>query len=415
MSAFYRIKLGEAVTFQRGFDITKVEQISGEVPIVSSSGISSTHNKSRAKGPGVVIGRKGTLGTVHFVTRDYWPHDTTLWVKNFKGSNPQFISYFLRTLKLENFDTGSSNPTLNRNHLHKIGVVFPKEPLIQCKIAAILTAYDDLIETNRRRIALLEKMAEEIYREWFVRMRFPGYQDTKLVKGVPEGWAMTKIEKAFEFTGGGTPSKLVPNYWNNGAVSWFTPSDITRSAGIFLSESEDQCSEEGLLRSSARLFPAYSVMMTSRATIGAIGINTKPACTNQGFITCIPNGRFPLPYLYQWAKLAKPYFEQLCGGATFPELTKGTFKKIEVLTPPETIVERFNQVSRPILTALETTLEENRVLTKTRDLLLPRLISGKLSVADLDIQFPPSMREGDEEAERKALDSTSESGQVHRR
>ena len=182
----------------------------------------------------------------------------------------------------------------------------------QRKIAAILVAYDDLIEANTRRIAVLEKLAEEIYREWFVRMRFPGYQDTKLIKGMPEGWAMTKIEKAFEFTGGGTPSKSVTSYWVNGVINWFTPSDITRSTGIFLSESEDQCSEEGLIRSSARLFPAYSIMMTSRATIGAIGINTKPASTNQGFINCIPNSRFPLPYLYQWLKLAKPYFDQLC-------------------------------------------------------------------------------------------------------
>jgi type I restriction enzyme S subunit len=393
MSEFSEIKLGDAITFQRGFDITKVEQSPGPVPIVSSSGISSFHNKSKVKGPGVIIGRKGTLGTVHFVTQDFWPHDTTLWVKDFKGSVPQFVAYFLRTLKLENFDTGASNPTLNRNHIHKIKVLFPTDPEAQRKIAAVLTAYDDLIEVNKRRISLLEKMAEELYREWFVRMRFPGHQDTRFVKGVPEGWEMWMIEKAFEFTGGGTPSKAVSSYWNEGTVNWFTPSDITGAAGIFLSDSEDRCSEEGLTRSSARLFPAYSVMMTSRATIGAIGINTAPACTNQGFITCIPNERYPLPYLYHWLKLAKPYFEQLCGGATFPELTKGTFKKLNILTPAEKVVGEFTDLSEPLFEAIQGMLEQNENLTKTRDLLLPRLISGKLSVEDLDIQFPPSMRE----------------------
>lgn len=270
---------------------------------------------------------------------------------------------------------------------------------IQRKIAAILTAYDDLIEVNKRRIALLEKMAEELYREWFVRLRFPGYQDTRFVKGVPEGWKMQKIEDAFAFTGGGTPSKSVPSFWADGTVNWFTPSDITGAAGIFCSDSEDRCSEEGLARSSARLFPAYSVMMTSRATIGAIGINTTPACTNQGFITCIPNERYPLPYLYQWLKLAKPYFEQLCGGATFPELTKGTFKKLEILSPTEEVIEAFIERSAPIFTTIENLLEQNQNLTKTRDLLLPRLISGKLSVEDLDIQFPPSMQETTAEQE----------------
>jgi type I restriction enzyme, S subunit len=393
MSGFSEIKLGDAVTFQRGFDITKAEQTVGYVPIVSSSGISSFHNKAKVKAPGVIIGRKGTLGTVHFLTEDYWPHDTTLWVKDFKGNVPQFIAYFLRTLKLENFDTGASNPTLNRNHIHKIKVLFPKDAETQRKIAAILTAYDDLIETNKRRIALLEKMAEELYREWFVRMRFPGHQNTRFVKGVPEGWEMRKIAKAFDFTGGGTPSKIVSSYWNNGTVNWFTPSDITGASGIFLSESEDRCSDEGLARSSAKLFPPYSVMMTSRATIGAIGINTTPACTNQGFITCIPNERYPLPYLYQWLKLAKPHFDALSGGATFPELTKGTFKKLEIMTPTEEVIEKFTKLSTPIFMSIESLLKQNEILTKTRDILLPRLISGKLSVENLDIQFPPGMQE----------------------
>src|SRR5207249_5328747 len=97
----------------------------------------------------------------------------------------------------------------------------------QCKIAAILSAYDALIETNQRRIALLEKLAEEIYREWFVRLRFPGHEKAKVVKGVPEGWNLVKLENAFKFTGGGTPSKEIDRYWNDGDVNWFTPSDIT--------------------------------------------------------------------------------------------------------------------------------------------------------------------------------------------
>ena len=207
MSAFTTIKLGDAVTFQRGFDITKAEQTFGEVPIVSSSGISSYHNKAKSKGPGVIIGRKGTLGTVHLLKQAYWPHDTTLWVKDFKGNCPHFVFYFLRTLKLENFDSGSSNPTLNRNHIQKINVLFPTDPRTQRKIAAILTTYDDLIETNRRRIALLEKLAEELYREWFVRLRFPGYQHTQFVKGVPAGWKIQQLQEVARIN----PSSLSRN------------------------------------------------------------------------------------------------------------------------------------------------------------------------------------------------------------
>lgn len=190
MTGFHETKLGDVLTFQRGFDITKSEQSEGTVPIVSSSGISSYHSKAKVKGPGVVIGRKGTLGTVHFLQEDFWPHDTTLWIKDFKGNDPRFLSYFLPALKLENFDVGAANPTLNRNHIHGIKVFFPRRRRHQERIATVLSAYDELMENNRRRIALLEKLAEEIYREWFVRLRFPGHEKVKLVKGVPEGWTV---------------------------------------------------------------------------------------------------------------------------------------------------------------------------------------------------------------------------------
>lgn len=211
MAGFQQKTIGEILTFQRGFDITKKEQTPGVVPIVSSSGISSFHSQFKVKAPGVVIGRKGTLGTVHYIKQDFWPHDTTLWVKDFKGNDPRFISYFLKTLHLENFDTGSSNPTLNRNHLHKIKIIFTGLK-IQQKIAAILSAYDDLIENNKRRIALLEKMAEEIYREWFVRFRFPYWENAEFEKGIPVGWEVVRFRDVVKYYigGGWGKKKRVP-------------------------------------------------------------------------------------------------------------------------------------------------------------------------------------------------------------
>jgi type I restriction enzyme S subunit len=262
----------------------------------------------------------------------------------------------------------------------------------QRNIAAILTSYDDLIENNKCRITLLENMAEEIYREWFVRFRFPGWQEAEFEKGQPIAWTHQKIAQAFDFTGGGTPSKDNDSFWRNGNVDWYTPSDITKSNSLFMASSEYQCNEEGLRRSSARLFPAYSVMMTSRATIGAIGINSKPACTNQGFITCIPNEQYPLTYLYHWLKAAKPHFEMLSGGATFPELIKSTFKRIEILSPDQGVIEKFDELVSPMFKKMETLAVQNRKLEQTKNQLLPRLISGKLSVENLDIQFPPSMQ-----------------------
>ena len=393
--SFTETRIGDVLTFQRGFDITKAEQTDGEIPIVSSSGTSSYHNQWKVAGPGVVIGRKGTLGTTHFLASNFWPHDTTLWVKDFKGNDPKFLYYFLQTLHLENFDTGSSNPTLNRNHVHKITVRFPVLLEIQKKISAILSAYDDLIANNQRRITLLERMAEDIYREWFVRLRFPGHEQVTIQKGVPQGWALVKTEKAFKFYGGATPARDTPRFWQNGDVNWFTPTDITGADGMFLAASGEQCTDEGLRNCSSTLFPPYAVMMTSRATIGAIGINLTPACTNQGFITCIPNEAYPLAYLYHWLKLGKPHFESLSGGSTFAELTKGTFKRMEILTPTQALVQQFQQLVAPLFKAIETDLKANASLKATRNALLPRLISGKLAVDALGIRFPPGMSAAD--------------------
>lgn len=261
----------------------------------------------------------------------------------------------------------------------------------QQKIAAILSTYDDLIANNQRRITLLERMAEDIYREWFVRLRFRGHEQVKIEKGVPKGWALVKTAEAFKFYGGATPARDTERFWQNGDVNWFTPTDITGADGIFLAASGEQCTDEGLRNCSSTLFPPYSVMMTSRATIGAIGINLTPACTNQGFITCIPNEAYPLAYLYHWLKLGKPHFESLSGGSTFAELTKGTFKRMEILTPPPALVQQFQQLVAPLFKSMETHLKANASLKATRNALLPRLISGKLPVDALDIRFPPGM------------------------
>ena len=267
----------------------------------------------------IVFGRKGAVERHALIneTTDGWAQgsDCLRLRINSNEISERYLSYYLKTQAHQDWmqalcSFGATMSSLNQDIVRRIS--FPAPHIgIQNKIAAILSAYDDLIENNRNRIALLGKIAEEIYREWFVRLRFPGHEQAKFEKGIPEGWRLVRLEKAFEYHGGGTPSKDVARYWNDGTVNWFTPSDITAAEGLFFESSGEQCTEEGLSSSSARLFPAYSVMMTSRATIGAIGVNLTPACTNQGFIACIPNANYPLPYLYHWLKLSKPHFELL--------------------------------------------------------------------------------------------------------
>lgn len=135
---------------QRGFDITKKDQRPGDYPVVSSGGISSYHDEAKVKGPGVVIGRKGSLGTVHYIATDYWPHDTTLWIKDFKGNNPRFVAYLLEKMRLKRFDTGAANPTLNRNIVHGEKIAIPPKDQ-QVEIGEALEVIESKISIHESR------------------------------------------------------------------------------------------------------------------------------------------------------------------------------------------------------------------------------------------------------------------------
>ena len=153
-------QLGRFITLQRGFDITKEQQSAGSIPVVSSGGVSSFHGKSSSQGPGVIVGRKGSVGTVHFIEGPFWAHDTTLWVKDFGGNHAKFVFYVLSLLDLKRFDTGSANPTLNRNVVHPEIVGFPP-PHEQALISLYLNNATEEIKqaTTRteREIALMQE------------------------------------------------------------------------------------------------------------------------------------------------------------------------------------------------------------------------------------------------------------------
>ena len=150
-------RLIEFAHFQRGLDITKKSQANGTVPVVSSGGIKSWHNEAAAKGPGVVIGRKGSIGSVHYVAQDYWPHDTTLWCTDFRGNFPLFVYYRLQVLDLKRLDSGAANPALNRNFLHEEVVTWPDIDEQQ-EIAAILQTIDRKIAVHERKRAMLQEL-----------------------------------------------------------------------------------------------------------------------------------------------------------------------------------------------------------------------------------------------------------------
>ncbi|MEO7621925.1 MAG: restriction endonuclease subunit S [Gallionella sp.] len=278
---------------------------------------------------------------------------------------------------------GAAQPNMSGSQIESVEIPFP--PLsTQRRIASILSAYDELIENNQRRIRILEDMARSLYREWFVHFRYPGHESVPLVASplgqIPQGWEVKAVGDAFDISGGGTPSRNEQEYWEGGTIQWFSPSNLTGAGTMFMDESGERITERGLAKSSARLFPPHSVMLTSRATIGAIAINTNEACTNQGFITCLPNERVPIYFLYHWLKENVPTFQRMASGATFKEISRGVFKTIDFLSPPIELVRSFERAVVPIAGQMLTLQRQTANLRRTRDLLLPRLLSGQVAL-----------------------------------
>ena len=285
---------------------------------------------------------------------------------------------------------GAAQQNLNQELIRSFEIPCHSLPT-QHKIAAILSAYDALIENNQQRIKILEEMAQMIYREWFVKFRFPGHEKIKMVDSrlgmIPEGWEVKPIGEVIQTLGGGTPSTKIPEYWTKGNVTWFTPSDLTKANSMFIFNSEKRLTDKGLTGSSAKMFPPYSVMMTSRATIGVVAMNTKESCTNQGFIVCLPNKVIPSSIVYYWIFENKDRIDNLASGATYKEISRGEFRELLITVPVSQITDLFQQIITPIFSEIENVLKRNINLRTTRDMLLPKLISGEIDVSDLDIKI----------------------------
>jgi type I restriction enzyme S subunit len=306
---------------------------------------------------------------------------------NSEQADYRFLTYALRSPecreRIRNLSGGAAITNISQEALSTLLVDLPPLP-IQRRIADILLAYDELIENSQRRIKILEQMARSLYREWFVLFRYPGHESVPLVPSpvgeIPQGWEVKAVADALVISGGGTPSRKEADFWDGGTIQWYSPSDLTGAGTMFMDDSSDHITERGLAQSSARMFPAHSVMLTSRATIGAIAINTQPACTNQGFITCLPNDRVPLYFLFHWLTENVPTFQRMASGATFKEISRGVFKTIEFLQPPSQIVERFEAIAVPMAKQVLALQRQILNLRRTRDLLLPRLLSGQIDV-----------------------------------
>lgn len=282
--------------------------------------------------------------------------------------------------QLKKLDSGttSGRENISKTSFSSIRIPVIKDKNVQRRIGVILSTYDSLIENNTKRIRLLEKMAENLYKEWFVRFRFPGHEKMEIVNGLPEGWIIKKIKDYGKIETGKTPSMQVSEYYGGKYLFIKTPD---MHGGVFVCSTEETLSELGNKSQPKKLLPPNSIMVSCIGTAGIVALNAKEGHTNQQINSIIPSDMVNLQWLYFTCKELRATIELFgATGATMTNLSKGKFEKLKVLEPTIALRSAFhNRVSSMFKLILK--LEnENSLLARQRDLLLPRLMSGKLKV-----------------------------------
>ncbi len=418
--------LGETLTLQRGMDLPVQDRKYGFVPVVASTGIIGYHDEAPVNAPGVVIGRSGSIGGGQYIKQDFWPLNTTLWVKDFQGNDPRFCYYLLRSMDFSLLNAGSGVPTLNRNHLHTLPV---KKPSLaeQKAISQILGALDDKIELNRQVNQTLEAMAQTVFRSWFVDFLpvkakiaakengrdqnlaamcaisgknedelallppetheklkktaalFPNAMEESELGEIPKGWEVNQIGTFGKVVCGKTPP--TSNALNFGLdVPFIKIPDMHNSAYV-VSPSE-YLSFLGETSQANKTIPAGSVCVSCIATVGKVIITHEPSQTNQQINSIVPEHLEHTNYLYFQMKSKNALFHDLAsGGSATLNMNTSIFSKINILRPSFEIIEEFNRVTSGSFNHILLKQKEAKLLVNCRNTLLPKLLSGELSVA----------------------------------
>lgn len=289
----------------------------------------------------------------------------------------RFLFYALQPqLELmKSLSTGAATKFLTLTILRALKLNLPPLP-IQKRIAAILSAYDDLIEVNTRRIAILEEMARRIYEEWFVRYRFPGGDGSR-----PKDWADIPFDELADVLSGGTPKKSEALFWG-GDIPFFTPKDAVDNAHVLATA--DHITDAGLSKCASRRFERNTVFITARGTVGRIQLAAVPMAINQSCYALVGKQGVPQRYLFSATQAAVRELKARAHGAVFDTIVKDTFSLFTVQRPTNDLMQAYEKKVDPMFDLSVNLQRQNTNLRAQRDLLLPRLVSGKLDVSQLD-------------------------------
>lgn len=334
----------------------------------------------------IVYTTRGTIGNVGYYG-DNVPYDHVRINSGMVIIRPKetliYTKFLYQILKNRNyrnyfrqFCTGSAQPQLPIKTLSKIELDIP--PIAkQRQIAEILSAYDNLVENNQKQIKLLEEAAQRLYKEWFVDLRFPGYENTKIVDGVPEGWSRKPFSEVVTVMSGGTPKTDVKDYYA-GTIPFYTPKDSDGS--FFAFNTVNHISQLGLKNCNSQYYPAGTVIITARGTVGKTAILAVPMAMNQSCYALKCDSLHSPYYLFFALNKEVDRLRVMANGGVFNTIIVKTFDHISIFIPTSAVLELFNLTVSPIMEQIKTKMKQNTSLKEARDRLLPKLVNGELEV-----------------------------------
>lgn len=394
--------LGEFVRLQRGHDLTASEQQPGPYPVMGSAGPNGYHNVAKAPGPGVVVGRSGaSMGKVHYSEGDYWPHNTCLYVTDFQGNSPRFAYYLLSTLDLAGYNSGSAQPSLNRNYIYGMPLKVPRR-VEQDAVVTVLSAIDDRISLLRETNSTLESIVQSLFKSWFVDFDpvrakqkgrapegmdeataalFPdGFEDSVLGM-VPRGWRTEAVYSLAQFINGASYKAFEPNLERRG-LPIVKIAELKAGVTAQTAFSDVEMPQKYRLKAGDILFSWSGNPDTS---IDTFVWSHDDALLNQHIFKVVPRGVEDRSFILPALKHLKPVFTELARNKQTTGLghvTVADLKRLQIAKPVPKILAAWCKVISPILDLAFGVTQQAQTLASLRDTLLPRLISGQLRLKD---------------------------------
>ncbi len=370
------LQWGNIATLEYGKGLKNYSGAIGKYPVYGTNGPIGYCDKCLSNSPGVIIGRKGAYRGVHYSKNPFHVIDTAFYLKPKIGDlDLKFAYYELLTQDINGLDTGSAIPSTTRDSFYGLSVKLP--PLsTQRAIAKILSDLDDKIELNHQMNKTLESIAQALFKRWFVEFEFPGYEETKFIDGVPEGWEKVPLTDVVDVLGGGTPSTNEPSYWGN-ELPFFTPKDA--SDNCYVIETEKEITLEGLENCNSQKYPRNTVFITARGTVGKVCMAGCDMAMNQSCYAIRGKSEDRQQYyIYLLIKSLANQLTQNAHGTVFETITTETFRTTQVIQPPQDVLDEFITCVQSLYDQILFNIQETRKLAQIRDSILPRLMSGKI-------------------------------------